>query len=264
MYQSPSTANLAVSSVSSPASLSRNASLEGQPQRSRPLMRKYEVAHLTSSSQIEEQSLLAPALPVFEDSFASLGRGSILQTETGPCAVEDLLPGDRILTVANGYQTLLWHGSMTVIPGAQNRRPEMGTLTRITSEALGYGRPMPDLVLGPSARMIHANPGVELLTGRRRALIPVRDFIDQNQIIELTPVSAVQVYQLGFESHELLNVNGVEVESLHPGLPHTLGLKSDMLSRLMTLFPHKQSLIDFGPLVNPRLNLRDLDVFDAA
>jgi len=266
MYQSPSstTANLAVRSVSSPASLGRDASLDGQPQRSRPLMRKYEVAHLTPSSQIEEKSVLAPALPVFEDSFASLGRGAILQTETGPCAVEDLLPGDRIMTASNEFQTLMWHGSMTVIPGAQNRRPEMGTLTRVTSESFGYGRPMPDLVLGPSARMTYTTPAVRTLTGRNTALVPVRDFIDQEQIIELTPISAVQVYQLGFKNHERICVNGVELESLHPGLPHTIAMKPDMMAMLMALFPHKGSLHEFGSLLHPRINLRDLDFHDAA
>jgi len=193
-----------------------------------------------------------------------MGRGAILQTENGPCAVEDLLPGDRIMTASNDFQTLLWHGSMTIIPGTQNQRPEMGTMTRLTSEALGFGRPMPDLVLGPSARMTHSKPGVKTLTGRNTAFIPVRDFIDQSQIIELTPVSPVQVYQLGFENHERLCVNGIEIESLHPGLPHMIGLRHDLVSSLMALFPHKMNLADFGPLLHPRISLRDLDMFNAA
>ena len=265
MYQSSSAAaNLAVRSVSSPADLSRTNSLDGRPQRSRPLMRKYEVVHLNSSSEIEDSSHLAPALPAFEDSFASMGRGAILQTETGYCAVEDLLPGDRVMTTTNGFQTLLWHGSMTVIPGSQNKRPEMGTMTRLTAEAFGYGRPMPDLVLGPSARMTHQTPGVRTLTGRNTAFVPVRDFIDQSQIIELTPVTPVPVYQLGFEDHERLCVNGIEIESLHPGLPHMIGMKADLVATMMALFPHKRTLADFGPLLHPRIQLRDLDMFNAA
>ena len=227
-------------------------------------MRKYEVAHLNSASQIEDSSQLAFALPVFENCFASMGRGAILQTETGPCAVEDLLPGDKVMTASNGFQTLLWHGSMTIIPGSQNKRPEMGTMTRLTSEAFGYGRPMPDLVLGPAARMTYATPGVRTLTGRNTAFVPVRDFIDQSQIIELTPVSPVQVYQLGFENHERLCVNGIEIESLHPGLPHAIGIKGDTVAMLMALFPHKTNLADFGPLLHPRIGLRDLDMFNAA
>jgi hypothetical protein len=140
----------------------------------------------------------------------------------------------------------------------------MGTMTRLTADALGHGRPAPDLVLGPSARMTFRAPGINTLTGSDAALLPVRDFIDQNQIIELTPMASVQVYQIGFDRHELLRVNGVELESLHPGLPHTIGLRSDVLSLLMALFPHKHRIENFGPLVQPRLRLRDLDLFEVA
>jgi len=33
---------------------------------------------------------------------------------------------------------------------------------------------------------------------------------------------------------------------------------------LVSLFPHKSSLADFGPMLHPRINLRDLDLYDVA
>ncbi|SEV94505.1 Hint domain-containing protein [Cognatiyoonia koreensis] len=261
----PRAAGLAVKSFTSPVKVDRFASQDGRPQRTKPLMRKYEIAHLTSSSsEIVESTRLAPALPAFEDAFAALGRGAILQTKTGPVAVEDLLPGDQVMTSQNGFQTLLWKGAMTIIPGAQNTRREMGTMTRITADALGLGRPSPDLVLGPAARLLHKANGIRTLTGADAAFIPVRDFVDSAQIIELTPIAPVHVYQLGFENHELMKVNGVEIESLHPGPIHSLGLRHDMLSLLQAMFPHKAQLPDFGTMAYPRIRLRDLDLFDVA
>ena len=73
-------------------------------------MRRYEVAHLTPSKTIEDFSKIAPAMPVFEDTFAAFGRGAILRTQSGMMAVEDLLTSDNVLT-DHGYQTLLWHGT---------------------------------------------------------------------------------------------------------------------------------------------------------
>ncbi len=248
----------------SPVSSGRFARQDGRPQRSKPLMRKYEVAHLTPSQEIVDVTRLAPALPAFEDAFAAIGRGAIVQTSFGPCAVEDLLPGDKVLTESHGTQTLLWRGSMTIVPGAQNARPEMGTMTRVTADALGLGRPSPDLVLGPAARMIHRAPGVRTLTGSDAAFVPVRDFIDQSQIIELTPIAPVHCYQMGFAQHCRVNVNGIEIESLHPGAAHTLGLKGEMLSLFLSMFPHVESLQDFGSMLYPRIGLRDLDLFDVA
>jgi len=194
----PHAAGLAAKSYTSPVKVDRFASQDGRPQRNKPLMRKYEIAHLTpSTSEIVETTRLAPALPAFEDAFSALGRGAILQTQMGPIAVEDLLPGDKIMTSTNGYQTLQWKGMMTIIPGAQNSRPEMGTMTRITADTFGLGRPAPDLVLGPGARTLHRANGIRTLTGADAALVPVRDFIDSSQIIELTPIAPVHVYQCG-------------------------------------------------------------------
>jgi len=240
------------------------SSQDAPPQRAKPVMRKYEVTYLTEDRQIEEFSRIAPAAPPFEEAFAAIGRGAIVQTEMGPVAVEDLLPGDRVKTESNGFQTLRWRGTMTIVPGAKNKRPEMGTMTRLTSDAMGFGKPGPDLVLGPSARVMHKAPGIKTLTGSEVAFVPVRDFIDGSSIIELKPVAPVHCYQLGFDHHERISVNGIEIETLHPGLPHTIPMRQDMLMLFMSLFPHKQRLSDFETLLHPRLNLKDLDLFAVA
>ena len=257
-------AGLAADNASSPALGGRTALQGGQPQRKKPLMRKFEVAHLTPSGDFHETSRLAPALPAFEDAFAAIGRGAILPTDQGPRAIEDIWPGDTVLTVSHGPQQVLWKGGMTIVPGARNARPQMGSMTRVTADALGLGRPAPDVVLGPAARIVHRAPGIARLTGAETALVPVRDFIDQSQIIELMPIAPVHCYQLGFAAHCILGVNGLQLESLHPGAPHTLGLRSDMQALLLSLFPHFDTLADAGALHLPRIRLRDLDLFDVA
>ena len=257
-------AGLATGETNLPATVGRIASQDGRQSRVKPLMRKYDVAHLTPSFEIEEFTRLAPAAAVFEDCFAAIGRGAIVQTELGPVAIEDLLPGDKVKTSTNGFQTLRWRGSMTIVPGARNKRPEMGTMTRLTADSRGYGKPGLDLVLGPSARILHKAPGVKTLTGSEHAFAPVRDFIDGSSIIELRPIAPVHCYQLGFDDHEQISVNGVEIESLHPGLVHTVQMRSDMQLLFMSLFPHKRNLADFDSLLHPRINLRDLDMFAVA
>lgn len=227
-------------------------------------MRKFEVAHLTPSGHINDFTRIAPAIPVFEDAFAAFARGGIVQTETGPVAVEDLLPGDRVRTEDNGLQTLLWRGAVSVIPNAPNQSPAMGHLTRISADTLGYARPTADLVLGPSARIFHRAPGVKLLTGRDGAFIPARDFTDGVNVVELTPMSPVQVFHLGFARHERLMISGIEVESYHPGPLHALGLRGDLLAVFLSMFPHIPQLDAFDVLSHPRLRRADLDLFDAA
>ncbi len=228
------------------------------PRRTVP-QRKYSVSFLLSGGGIGEKTCIAPATPAFEDAFAALGRGTILQSQNGPIAVEDLLPGDMLRLYDGSYVPLLWRGMMTITPATPDTGPSRLTLTRITSDALGIGRPLQDLILGPSARLHHCADCVKKLTGNGAAYIPARDFVDGNQFIELRPAASVDVYQLGFATHETLMVNGIGVESLHPGTAFSLGLRGEALAQYLGLFPHLRQLEDIGLLKHPRLRLRDFD-----
>jgi hypothetical protein len=237
---------------------------DGRPVRAAPVMRRIEVACLTPSGQDHSFSRIVPAIAAFDDSVAAFSRSTMLATERGIIAVEDLWPGDRVRTVEHGFQPLLWKATTMVVPHAPGQDAQMGRLTRITADALGIARPLPDLVLGPRARLVHRAPGISTLTGAESALVPARDFIDGSAIIDLVPLSAVPVFHLGFAAHERLIANGVEVESFHPGPAHRLGLRGDMLDLYLSCFPHKTDLADFGAPCLPRLNLQDLDLFAVA
>lgn len=228
----------------------------------RPIVRhrKYSVTYLQPDGAIVETSTLAPATAAFEEAFGALGRGTILQSEDGPVAVEDLLPGDRLRLYDGSFVPLLWRGMMTITPTQSDTGPSSPTLTRITADALGIGRPLQDLVLGPAARLQHCASSVMQLTGKAAAYIPARDFVDGNQFIALRPAAAVDVYQLGFATHETLLVNGIGVESLHPGTAFNLGLRGETLAQYLALFPHLRRLEDIGLLRHPRLRLQDLDM----
>ncbi|WP_244526269.1 Hint domain-containing protein [Wenxinia saemankumensis] len=228
------------------------------------MMRRVEVLSLAPNGDIDDQRRLVPALPAFEDAFAAFARGTLFATERGQVAVEDLLPGDRVKTVDHGFLPLLWKGSTLIVSGAKGQSPEMGRLTRIAADALGVARPLPDLVLGPRARLIHRAPGVRTLTGSERALIYASDFIDGANVVALSPASPVQAFHLGFEGHVRLSVHGIECESHHPGPAHLLGLRHEMLSLYLSCFPQVDELADFGEAMMPRLRRSDLDLFDVA
>lgn len=236
----------------------------GQPQRIQPLMRRYEAVHLAANGDIVEHSHIAPAIPQFEEAFSAFARGTIFQTQFGPVAVEDMLPGDMVLTADGEFERLTWKGSMMLVPSAEGQSPEMRHLTRMAAEAMGLGRPANDTVFGPSARIIHRAPGIKTLTGQSAALVPLRDFIDGVNIVELTPMTSVQVFHLAFEEHQRLVTGGIEVESYHPGLAHRFPLRGDLLRLFMTLFPQMLDFTEFGAPMAPRLKLQDLDLFYAA
>lgn len=227
-----------------------------------PLTRRYELTWLGENGDIEEQTQIAPALPLFEDAFASFTHGTLIQTTRGPVAVEDLMPGE-MLECANGrVATLLWKGAITLVPGAPTLRPEPPKLYRITADAFGLGRPARDLLLGPAARRLVRDPNVRAAIGAEAALVPVAAGADGYSIIEVTPVSPTRVYHLVTEGHQTIMAGGVEVETYHPGQELTLSLSEDLRATYLQLFPHILSLGGFGRVLFPRLSTEDMrDLF---
>lgn len=257
-------AGLAAETYTSSILPDRIASPNGRPLRKVPLVRKYEVAHLTPSHDIGNQTVIAPAIPPFEDAFAAFGRGAIVTTDQGPVAIEDLLPGDRVQTNEHGFQTLIWHGEMTVVPTNDTANRNSSAMTRVSADTGGYGHNAPDLVLGPAARVLRKSPHVRVLTGAPAAFIPAQDLVDAHRFIALHPMSPVQCYQIGFARHCSVSVNGVDVETLHPGPAHMLPLNAAMLGTYLSLFPHVRCIADFGAMAAPRLRQDDLDLVAAA
>ncbi|WP_373353315.1 Hint domain-containing protein [Pseudoroseicyclus sp. CXY001] len=237
---------------------------DGRPQRNQPLLRKIEVACLDERGDIVDFTRLVPSHPVFDGAFSAVARGALLQTERGAVAIEDVLPGDRIRTGGGDFETLLWKGSTLIHAQARGQSDAMRRLIRIPADTLGIARPMADLVLGPAARIVRSVPGIRRLTGGDHALMPARDFIDDLGFIELTPQVPVPVYHLAFARHERVAVNGLEVESFHPGPAHALGLSGELEELLLSCFPHVSRLADFGATLMPRLRRADLDLIDVA
>ncbi len=246
--------------------IGRSTRSEPRPRHSVPLMRRIEILCLSpeQSGEILEITQLVPALPVFEEAVSAIARGALLPTDRGIVAVEDLWPGDRIRTVTQGLRTLLWRGSTAIVAAASGQAPEMQRLTRVAADAFGPGRPMPDLLLGPHARLVRRGAAIERLTGHRAAAIPARDLIDGVGVIEVTPQSSVQVFHLVFERQQRLVANGVEIESYHPGPAQLAALRGDARSRFLSCFPHLTTIEEFGPPTLPQLRLADLDSTDVA
>ena len=243
-----------------PVSSARPTGKDGQSRRMKPLMRGYEIAHLTPEGDIAFTTRLAPATPRFERCFAVIGRGALLTTEQGPRAIEDLWPGDRVLTTSHGMQKVLWRGHTTVQPGSEDLGTSLTCLLRVTAGALGPRRPGTDLLLGPAAQIAHRSDACRRLTGSDTALVPARDFVDGDSVLEIRPVSAVEVFQLGLAHHARLSLGGgLEVGSLHPGAPADWARSASDRASLMSLFPHLPGFEAFGPTVDPSVDLRALD-----
>lgn len=247
---------------SRPASLRQDALDAFAPLPPELPMRKYEIMYLDRDGQLRDIRRTARAHTVYEQAFCVLKQGALVTSENGFIAVEDVLPGDKLRLGDGSFETVQWRGCITIQPNRPAENSPLPTLTRLTADAMGYNRPSPDLVLGYGARILHRAAGIRRVSGSDAAFIPASDFVDGNNVLSLRPTTPFAVYQFGFEKQQSLEVNGVEIETLHPGTAFNLGLRGAALRAYLALFPHKQSFEDFGMLDCPRLRLRDLELLE--
>jgi len=210
-------------------------------------MRKYEVSALMPDRSLSFTSHVAPALPVFEETAGSFARGTLIPTERGQVAVEDLLPGDEILT-SDGATAVLWICSTSFVPGCDDPSTMLRSLTRITADAFGFGRPSMDLLVGPAARRVVRHERLARLLGQEAVLAPVSDYVDGDRFLDVTPGGSVQMYHLMVSRHSTVHVDGIELETYHPSKALEQLGGDKMQTLFMSMFPNISRFEDFGQL----------------
>ncbi len=162
--------------------------------------------------------------------------GARVATPRGPVAVEDLRPGDQVLTRDNGAQPVAWVGCKTLPPedlAAQARlRPVL-----IRAGALGHGLPERDMMFSPNHQILRADLRADLYFGEHEVLLAAKHLVGRPGITRALPKAGIAYVHFMFERHEVVLANGVWSESFQPGDQSLAGLDDDQRAELLTLFP---------------------------
>lgn len=212
--------------------------------------RTYEVAALREDGSLFIGQSSAPAIPMFENAFSAMTHGSLVQTTMGPVAVEDLQPGDMVNTSTGEAAELVWIGTSTFSPADAGKRTP---LVRIMPDALGESRPERSLTVGPGARILHTPPALRGLADGRQLLTPAAKLVDGVNVIEITPPTATRLFHICLSRHAVINVDGIQMETFHPGTSALREVSHSLRDRFISLFPRISHLSDFGPLAHPRV-----------
>jgi len=224
--------------------------------------RRYRALWIDGYGEIRETVTVAPAAPLFEAAHSAFVRGTLVSTPNGPVAVQDLLPGDKVVTADHGSLAVLWIGTMELRP--DDARGSAHKLTRIMADAFGMNRPLSDLVTGPGARLLSRPRYLRDRLGSDQVLTPPHAMADGHSAICLTPRQPVTLFHLCLRRHAVICVNGLQAESFHPGAGFDRDLTPDRFRQFLSLFPHIRAPRDFGPLAHLRLPLDAPETLDLA
>lgn len=173
-------------------------------------------------------------------SYSNIGNpcfsaGTRIVTDQGPQAVEDLKAGDRVMTLDDGFQPLLWCGGSTVA---------------------GYG-PNAPVVFSPGSigntatvrvsqchRMFLKDPAVALYAGTDEAFAKAGHLVNSSGI-HLAPCPEVTWHHLLFARHQVVVAEDFLSESLYPG------------SEAMKVFSTRQRLEINNALLSNGIRLAD-------
>ncbi|WP_170831382.1 Hint domain-containing protein [Jannaschia faecimaris] len=137
-------------------------------------------------------------------------------------AVEDLRPGDRVLTRDHGPQPVRWVGSQTVRAEGSNA-PVI-----IERDALNNAD---DLSLSPDHRLFIYQRHDATSAGRAELLVRARNLVN-HETIWRAPPSHVDYFHLLFDAHEIIYVSGIPAESLLVTPEVLAGMGEDLADQL--------------------------------
>ncbi len=155
--------------------------------------------------------------------------GIMIATDRGEVAVEDIRPGDMVLTADNGYQPVRWTGSRSLTQLDLARHPELRPVV-IRKNAFGNRR---TIRVSPQHAFAVLGKGREHLIRAKHAAEAMG-----GQVARVDRrCEQVTYIHIMFDRHEVIFAEGAPTESFYPGPMALNALDRPALNELLMLFP---------------------------
>lgn len=141
--------------------------------------------------------------------------GTMIRTPLGAARIEDLHPGDLILTRDDGPQPVVWTGRRRLTGARLRAMPDLRPI-RFRTGALGHGRPDADLLVSPRHRMLVTGDAARALFHTPEVLVAARDLLNGASVTVDHGLPEVAYVHVLLERHQIVWANGLATESFHP------------------------------------------------
>ena len=185
--------------------------------------------------------------------------GTRIATAGGGVLVEDLRPGDHILTRDNGPRPVEWIGRRHMSGARLFAMPRLRPV-RIRIGAFGVRRPDEELLVSPQHRLLLSGSAARDLFNTPEVLVAAKDMIDGRRVVADTQAKSVTYIHLLLPEHNVVWANGVATESFHPANTALDSLAPEDRDRLLAQHPD----IAFDPHTYGGFARRNLSASEAA
>lgn len=169
-------------------------------------------------------------------------RGSLIQSENGPVAIEFLRPGDMILT-ENGPKPIRWIGSrrfsVDILAAKPNLRP-----IRIDAGSLGHNMPETVLVVSPQHRVLVRSAIAQRMFGAQQVLVAAKQLLELDGVSVAEDLTEIEYFHLMFDQHEIILSNGAKTESMYAGKQALLAVGDAARDEIFAIFPELRNFPD--------------------
>ncbi len=134
-----------------------------------------------------------------------------IATEHGEVAIEDLRPGDRVLTRDNGLQLVRWVGIKPMSGRFLLDHPHLRPVL-VSQDAFGEGLPRRDMMVTPNCRVPFSLPAKGVLNRVVEERIAFKNLVNHRTVQQIDTTGITYVH-LVLGRHEVISANGVWVET---------------------------------------------------
>jgi len=167
----------------------------------------------------------------------SFTRGTQITMATGAqVPIEDLIPGDRVLTRDDGAQEIRWIGQTTLRAS--------GEFAPIVIRA-GTLNNTNDLVVSPDHRLFVYQRSDQIGAGQSELLVKARHLVNGDTVF-VQQGGFVDYFQLLFDRHHIIYAEGIAAESLLIDTRTRPALPPDLISKVSTLLKRHDPIDSHG------------------
>ena len=183
--------------------------------------------------------------------------GAMIETDTGPVAIDALTEGALVRTRDNGLQPIRWIGSTTLSKETLEQFPHLRPV-HIAEGALGSNRAQS---VSPDHRMLIERWQTDALFGQAEVLATAKSLINGSTIRAADNIEDVEYFHILFDSHQIICADGGWSESFHPAAISNGNASMATRDEVLTIFPElERDMALYGPAIRATLEPSDVQV----